>query len=723
MSGLNFKGGRSLPSILQTEQSECALACLAMISGYFGHKIDITTLRNKYAISQHGVTLKDVIQIAEKMNISARAIRLELNEIGKLKLPAILHWNMNHFVVLKKVSSGKVIVHDPAFGVKTFTFKEFGKHFTGIALELTPTKDFKEEDEEKKLKISQLWTRATGLKRGIFQVLLLSLLLELFVVVSPYFTQLVIDDVLVSNDRDLLKILIIGYFLIVLIQMITSVLRSFVIMHFTNKLGFQFAVNVFRHLIKLPIMYFSKRHIGDIVSRFASQQNIRNFLTSSIVAVILDGLMVIVTLIMMLIYSKMLSLIILAAVVLYATVRLSTFRWIRRRTEEMIVAAANENTNFLENIRTMQGIKLFGKETDRQSLWQNYYVDVINTGIRVQKFGILVEFINGFITNSKSVLILYLGAIAILKNELSIGMLMAFTSWGGSFLGRALSLLDKAIEFRLLDVHLTRLSDIVFTEVEDNMEGLGFPSITKSSGPLLEVRDLAFRYSEEQPLIFNNVNFSLENEETIAIIGPSGCGKSTLINVLSSLYEPIHGVIKMYDLDINKIGYQFYRSKIGVVMQDDDLLTGSISDNISFFDPSPDQNAIERAAEISAIHKDIMAMPMQYNTLVGNLGAALSGGQIQRILLARAIYKNASILFLDEAVSHLDTWHEKLINDAVKRLKASRIIVAHRPETIQLADRIYVLEQNGLVELSTNEFKKGTSSPLNHNSDINNKST
>ena len=704
MDGINFKIGRSLPTILQSEHSECALACLAMISGYFGHKIDIITLRNKYSVSQHGVTLKDVIKIAEKMNMSSRAVRVETEEINKLKMPAILHWDMNHFVVLKKVYANKVVIHDPAVGIRTITSKDLGKHFTGVALELTPTKDFKEEDEVKKLEITQLWTKASGLRRGIVQVLLLSLLLQLFSVISPYFTQIVIDDVLLSRDIELLKILIIGYFSVVIIQTTTGVLRSYVVMHFTTKLGYQFAVNIYRHLLKLPLEYFAKRHIGDILSRFGSQKNIQGFLTSSIISAVLDGLMVIITLVMMLIYSRILSFIIFGAVIFYAIIRLSTFRWIRNRTEEQLVAAAKENTNFMENIRTMQGIKLFGKEIDRLSLWQNYYVDVINTGLRVQKFGIWIGVVNGFASSLKSVLILYLGAKAVLGNELSIGMLMAFTSWGGSFMGRALSLLDLAIQYRLLDVHLTRLADIVYTDVEHNMDGSGVPAVKDSSKPILEVKDLAFRYSEDHPFIFNNVNFSLENDETVAIIGPSGCGKSTLIKLLSSLYKPTHGEILMYDLDINKIGFQHYRSKVSVVMQDDNLLTGSISDNICFFDSQPDQEAIERAADLAAIHRDITGMPMQYNTLVGNLGVALSGGQIQRILLARAIYKNPMLMFLDEATSHLDVDNEKLVNTAVKKLKMSRIIVAHRPETIKLADRIFQMSPQGLIPVIADQL-------------------
>ena len=699
MKGINFRGGHSLPSILQTEHSECALACLAMISGFFGHKIDIITLRNKHSISQRGATLKDVIHMAARMNLASRAVRIELAEIGKLKCPAILHWGMNHFVVLKKVSSNRLIIHDPSVGIRTLSVEDAGKDFTGIALELTPTSDFKERNEEKKLGISQLWTSATGLKRGIIQVLLLSLLLELFVVVTPYFTQLVIDDVLVSRDGDLLKIVIIAFLMVVLIQMITCALRSFVVIHLTNKMGFQFAVNIYRHLLKLPLEYFSKRHIGDIVSRFGSQSRIRDFITSGIVSVAIDGIMVIITLAMMLIYSRILTLIILAAVILYGAARLSTFGWIRRRTDEQIVAAAKENTNFMENIRTMQGIKLFGKETDRLSLWENYYVDVINSGIRIQKFGIYIDLVNGIITNGRVILILYLGAIAVLGNELSIGMLIAFTSWSQSFLGRAMELLDKTVEFRLLDVHLARLADIVFTETESDMNGTGVPCIGNSSKPLFEVSDLAFRYSDNHPLLFNSVNLSLESGETIAIIGPSGCGKSTLLKVLTSVYKPSHGEIRMNDREIDRIGLQNYRREIGAVMQDDGLLTGSIADNICFYDPEPDSEAIEHAAVLAAIHNDIMAMPMQYDTLAGNLGVALSGGQIQRILLARAIYKKPRILFLDEATSHLDIENEKLVNDAVKKLKMGRIIVAHRPETIKLADRIFLLTPGGLAPI------------------------
>ena len=706
MDGLNFKGRNQLPSILQTEQSECSLACLAMVSCYFGHKIDINTLRNKYAVSQQGVTLKTIMQIAEKMNLSSRAVRLEVDELDKLKTPAILHWDMNHFVVLKKASSNKAVIHDPAVGIRTIAFKDIGKHFTGVALELTPTSDFTVADEEKKLKLRQLWSKATGLKRGIIQLLIISLLLELFAIAMPYLSQIVIDDVLVNSDYDLLKILAIGFLLLVLIKTATGLLSAYVGMHFTNKMGFQFAVNVCRHLYRLPVEYFSKRHIGDIVSRFSSTEKIKEFITSGIVSVFIDGLMTVGTLIMMFVYSRILTVIALVPIIIYAMLRFTTYRYIRTKSEEQLVAGAVEDTNFMENISNMQGIKLFGKETDRLSLWQTYFVDVINAGIRVQKFGIGQMTINVLLSGIETVLIIYIGAKAVLNNELSIGMLIAFISWKSTFSSKGFALLDKTIEFRLLDVHLSRLSDIAFSKVEQKLEGAGLSRADTSSGRLLEVKDLAFRYSDNNPLLFKNINLTIEKEETVAIIGPSGCGKSTLIKILSSLFTPSHGEIKMYDVAIEQMGIRHYRSRIGAVLQDDGLLTGTISDNICFFDPSPDQKAIEHAADLAAIHRDIRTMPMQYNTLVGNLGAALSGGQIQRILIARALYKNPALLFLDEATSHLDIEAEKFVNNAIKQLKMGRIIVAHRPETVKLADQIFLLTQKGLNQISANQFEK-----------------
>jgi ATP-binding cassette, subfamily B, bacterial CvaB/MchF/RaxB len=706
MDELDFKGKNKLPSILQTEQSECSLACLAMVSYYYGHKIDINTLRSKYAVSQQGVTLKTIMQIAEKMNLSSRAVRLEVEELERLKMPAILHWDMNHFVVLKKVFSNKAEIHDPAVGIRTFTLKDIGKHFTGVALELAPTSDFTVADEERKLKLRQLWNKATGLKRGIIQLAILSLLLELFAIAMPYFSQLVIDDVLVNNDTDLLKILAIGFFLLLLIRSATSLLSSYVGMYFTNKMGFQFAVNVCRHLFKLPVDYFLKRHIGDIVSRFGSTARIKDFIASGIISVFIDGLMAVGTLIMMFIYSKTLAVIAIVPVFIYVIFRLTTYRYIRTKSEEQLIAGAVENTNFIENLSKMQGIKLFSKETDRLSLWQTYFVDVMNAGIRVQKYGITLTITNNLLLGIETILIIFIGAKAVLNNELSIGMLIAFMAWKDTFSSKGFSLLDKSIEFRLLDVHLSRLSDIAFSKPEQKLEGGGIPNIHKVSGNFFEIKDLGFRYSENNPILFENVNLTLEKEETVAIIGPSGCGKSTLIKILSSLFEPSFGQIIMHGLTIDKIGLRHYRSRIGAVLQDDGLLTGTIADNICFFDPQPDQQSIEHAAELAAIHRDISSMPMQYNTLVGNLGAALSGGQIQRILIARALYKKPELLFMDEATSHLDIEAEKFVNNSIRQLKMGRIIVAHRPETIKLADRIFQLTTQGVLQISNNQFEK-----------------
>ncbi len=693
-----------MPSILQTEHSECALACLAMVSGYYGHRIDLNTLRSRSGGSPQGATLKAIIRMADRMNMSSRAVRLEIDEMYKLKLPAVLHWDMNHFVVLKKVSSKSILIHDPASGVRKFPLQNAGEHFTGVALELTPTGDFKLKDERRRLKFRELWSRSAGMKRGLMQLLLLSLLLEMFMVSMPFYSQLIIDDVLVTGDYDLLRILAIGFSLLILIRISTNVLRSLIIIFFTNQMGFQLSVNVCRHLFRLPVDFFSKRHMGDIISRFNSTAKIRDFITSGIVSIIMDGLMALITLAMMLIYSRILTLVTSLLVALYLIIRFSTCSYIRIKNEELINAGAVENSSFMENIRGIQGIKLFNKEPERMALWQNNTVDVINAGVRVQKFGVLINAFDELLRGTKIILIFYLGSFIVLDNKLSIGMLMAFVSWNDTFFSKAFALLDKLMEFRLLDVHLSRLSDIAFTKPEQAIEGSGPPAIEIISGPLFEVKELSFRYSENHPFLFSSINISLEENETIAITGPSGCGKSTLIKVLSSLLQPCRGEIRLHSLNIHGMGLRHYRNRIGAVLQDDGLLTGSIADNISFFDSTPDRSAMEYAAKIAAVHEDILAMPMQYNTLVGSLGTALSGGQIQRILLARTVYKNPELLFLDEATSHLDIETERLVNESIRNLKMGRIIVAHRPETIKLADRIFLLTPQGLAPVDRNQF-------------------
>lgn len=682
---LNFSGTRRLPVIHQTESAECGLACLAMIASFHGYETDLAHLRQRIQISSHGTNLKNLIDMAARLHLASRALKLDSDSVGGLQLPCILHWDLNHFVVLKSVKRNKAIIHDPANGERTLTKEEFDKHFTGIALELTPTNKFEIADTRKRLGLQHFWSRISGLKRSLLQILALSLLLQVFAVISPYYMQTVVDDVILRNDDNLLIVLALGFGLLLLIETGTHVLRQWVMLYLSSRLNIQMAANLFRHLIRLPMSYFSTRHMGDVVSRFGSLQNVRELLTTSLVAAVVDGIMAIITLTVMFFYSVKLTLLVLIVVLLYAALRFALYHPLRLLTEEQIIAQAKHDTHFMESVRAIQTIKLFQRENDRQSQWQNRLADTINQGIRITRWNIGYDTINRLLFGFENLLVIYFAATAVMGNIFSVGMLYAFLSYKNRFVGSMDTLIATWIELKMLGLHLDRLSDIVFSETEEQDELLQTQSPTQPLAGKIEVRNLSFQYGETEGPSFQNLNFIIEPGETVAITGPSGCGKTTLLKCLMGLLQPTEGEILIDGRPIKQV--LDYRRQIAGVMQDDQLLAGSIADNIACFDQQIDFERIAICAQLACIHDEIMRMPMQYNTLVGDMGNSLSGGQKQRIVLARALYRMPRILFMDEATSHLDVANESLVNNHIKALAITRVLVAHRPETVESAGR------------------------------------
>ncbi|WP_075187340.1 peptidase domain-containing ABC transporter [Teredinibacter haidensis] len=692
---LKFGSSYRLPMILQTEMAECGLACLGMIVGYYGYDTDIMNLRRRYSISSKGVNLKNIMNMAAGLHLAPRALRIEPEHLNHVQLPCIAHWGLNHFVVLKAVKKNKMVVHDPALGVRHLDKEEFNKEFTGVILELSPTKEFELGEEKQLLKLSDFWSRIVGLKRNLTQVLMLSLMLQLFALMAPFYMQIVVDYVIPSRGESFLIALALGFFLLMIVQIATNTLREFVILHIANRLSMQMSSNLFRHLIRLPIEYFEKRHMGDIVSRFGSLGHVRNLLTYSIVAAIIDGVMAVITLIAMFLYSSQLSFIVLGVVALYGVFRWVFFRPFKMLTEERIIAGAKENSHFMESIRAIQTIKIFQRENDRQAQWLNSLAAVINRDIRIANWGIGYGVINSFLFGLGSILIIYFAAISVIEGVLSLGMVYAFMSFQGRFVSAMDSLISKWVDLKMLDVHLGRLADIAFTPSENidrhsiidkqNVLGEDSYSLQKIAGKI-EVRDLSYRYSEHEPNVFKNISFTVQPGESVAITGPSGCGKTTILKCLMGLLKPTEGEILIDDIPLKNILH--YRSQIAGVMQEDQLLNGDMAENISCFSTELQMDEVHKSARMACIHDDVLKMPMQYNTLVGDMGSSLSGGQKQRIVLARALYSQPRILFMDEATSHLDLGNESVINDNVKSLDITRITVAHRGETINSADRI-----------------------------------
>jgi ATP-binding cassette, subfamily B, bacterial CvaB/MchF/RaxB len=712
---LDLGFARRLPVLLQTEAAECGLACLAMVAGHHDYQTDLPGMRSRFSLSLKGTTLAHLMQIAAALGLTARPLRLELEELGALRVPCILHWDLNHFVVLKSAGARGIVIHDPAQGVRKLTLAEASRHFTGVALELTPGARFEAKEERRRIRIGALMGRVSGLRGALARIFALSLCLQVFIVISPFFMQLVVDQVLVTADQDLLIALAVGFFLLVLLQTAVGVLRSWVVMVTAASLNVQWIGNVFSHLLRLPVSYFERRHIGDVVSRFGSISTIQKTLSSTFVEAILDGVMAAVTFAMMLLYSPLLSLVAVLAVLLYGALRGFTYRPLRNATEEQIVLAARQQSHFLETVRGVQSIKLFGREEDRGARFLNLVVDTTNRALRAERMGIGFHAASSLIFGVQAIAIVWLGALQVLANAFSIGMLFAFVLYKEQFTERLRALIDKWVELRMQRLQAERLADIVLAEPEERAPPAFVPS-PRAGEALLEMREVHFRYADSDPWVLQGVSLKLRPGESVAIVGPSGCGKTTLLKLLLGILVPVEGEIRYRGVALRQLGVARLRQDIGSVMQEDQLFAGSIADNIAFFDPQADPARIEACARLACVHDEIVAMPTAYSTLIGDMGTAVSGGQKQRLLLARALYRQPAMLFLDEATSHLDLDRERLVNAAVRGLQMTRILIAHRPDTIRMADRVLALQGGRIVSENLNEEQPLSRrfTPVNH---------
>jgi ATP-binding cassette subfamily B protein RaxB len=667
-----------------------------MITAYHDNHSTLMELRQRFSISLKGSTLLQIIQIAENLNLGSRAVRLDLNELTKLKLPCILHWNFNHFVVLESVGVQHVTIYDPARGMKILHVDDISHSFTGVALELWPENNFLAKVKRPRINLIGMFGRVSGLYRSLTQILLLTLVLEVFSLVSPFFLQWTIDNVLVSEDKDLLTTLVVGFGILMLMQQLIGAVRAWVMMHMSTMLSVQWCSNVFSHLLRLPVQYFEKRHLGDVVSRFGAVENIQQTLTATFFSTVVDGLMAFVTLAMMLLYSSTLASISVVAMLFYTLGRWIWYYPLRSATEEQIIHTAKQESHFLETIRGIRPLKLFQRLQVRRLTWVSLVIEQVNAGLRAQKLQLLYLQLNGLLFGLENLLTIWVGAQLVMGSEFTVGVLIAFTAYKTQFVSRVGSLIDSLFELHMLQLHGERLADIVLHPPEENSQGIA-SEILHRQEVNIDIRGLKYRYSDQEAFVLNGLDLHIKEGESVAIIGASGSGKSTLISLLSGISSPSEGEIRVADLTLSQLGMDGLRELVGTVMQDDVLFAGSLAENISFFDSQANIEKVIECAKMAAIHDDIQAMPMAYNTLVGDMGTVLSGGQKQRVLLARALYKKPRILLLDEATSHLDISCEQRVNQAIRSLRITRIIIAHRPDTIASADRVVMLN-NGRIE-------------------------
>lgn len=665
-----------------------------MVAAYFGNTTDLTSLRRRFGTSLTGENLASLIRVADALHLSGRALRCSLSELARLQQPCILHWGFNHFVVLKKVTSTRLLVHDPAGGALSLSFAEADAKFTGVVLEVAPTRDFLQRKPVRRLKLTDLVVIDLSFSRSVSIALVLAVVSELLLLVMPFYLQTVIDQVLTRGDHLLLPALALGFVVIAVFQLVASVLRQLTFQFLSQVTVFSLASRVLRHLLRLPVSWFRARRTGDIQQRLRSLAGIQSFMTESLPALVLDCVFLVIVVVLMVAYSPALAFVVVATAGLYLLWRMLIFPAMLEQTGKVVRADAATQSHLLESLRSIQSIKMCSGESRRTIDWQNHFVRRINTQIRAGNLAIADGAVHQALFQGLHIGVIFLLARQVQRGEMSIGTLSAFVAYAAMFVTRAGGIVNRIFEYRLLQVPLDRLADIVFNEVEAPQ---GEPDDRSRLTGNLMAGKLTFTHPGSDTPLLSDVSVNVARGELIAICGCSGSGKSTLLRLFAGIEKPSSGVLCYDGKPVSKWPQAAVRRSIATVFHDDALISGSIAENIALFDPARSDKRIRRMAGLAAVDSAIEALPMGYETPIGDLGSALSTGQVQRLLFARALYRRPALLLLDEFTSGLDADTERLVLRSLVRLPATRIVVTHSPAVLRAADRVFELRAGKLA--------------------------
>jgi ATP-binding cassette subfamily B protein RaxB len=696
MDDLNFGRTRRLPIIRSAEVAECGLACLAMIAGWHGMAVTLNGLRQLFPPSLAGLSLRGLVEHADRMGFASRAARVEVEDLRHLPLPIIIHWNRSHFVVLKSIGARRAKIHDPAAGVREISLAELSGSFTGVVLELEPSSGFRPVRIGRPLRLSDLASSIRGLRSALFTVLGLSLGLQVLAFGAPLQVQFVIDDVLSRGDTSIIPVMAAAFAVLVCLQAAVEGLRAWAIQATAYTALFQVVSNIVRHLSRLPLSWFEARGVGDIMSRIGSAATIQDTLTRGVVTALLDGAMSLIAGILLFVYSPVLGGVVVAGVAVSLAMTQLAYGSLQQRMQERIAASASEQTHLMETVRAAATIKTMGREAERVADWRAHYAAAMNALASIAKYHAGINASQTLINGLQVVVVLALGASMVIDGRLSAGMLVAFLAFRQIFSDRTTTFINQLVEFRLLGLHLDRLGDIVQAETETP------PASTVAAFEVtgaLTLTDLEFRYGAADRDVLKGVSLVVAPGDFIAISGASGGGKTTLLKIMVGLLTPTGGEIDIDAAPASPERWRHWRTRLGFVSQDDRLLAGTVAENVAFFDPELDMARVREVIGLVGLRADVERMPMQYLTMVGDMGSTLSSGQKQRLFLARALYGDPRILILDEGTANLDETSETLITTLVKSMSITRIVVAHRPAMIHAANRRFIVRDGRLTPL------------------------
>lgn len=696
---------RRFALVEQAEEMDCGAACLAMICRHYGIPMTLGKLRELANVTTAGATLDSLARAGESLGFTTRGVQCTRDALTGFELPFIIHWEGYHYVVVYGVSSQYVWVADPAIGFRKMSAEEFERGWSGTCLLFSPGTQMNE------LAVSRSpWLRFIGYlspyKRILAHLFLATFVIQVLGVVPPLIIQNILDGVVVHQNIGLLHLLILGLVISNVFTQLMVTIRAYLANFMVRNMDFAMMSHFFKHTLSLPLSFFAKRKTGDIFARFQENQTIRAFLTESTVTTALNLLMVFIYFSIMFLYNVKLTLLLIAFVIPIAALTVVVTPKVKGYAREVFAASTDAKAYLMETLGGAETVKGMGIERPVRLRWERKYAKALDKQYQAQSFHILVGLVSQVLNAATTITILWVGATLVLERELTIGQLIAFNAFMGSVLAPLMGLVALWGQLNDAGVAMERLGDVLDLDPEqkpqDVMSRVSLPDLQGE----IQFDGVYFRYGgEDTAYVLENISFHMRPGEMVAIVGRSGSGKTTLAKLLVGFYKPTDGTMKVDGYDMNVIDTEFFRAQVGYVMQTNLLFSGTVAENIACGDDSPDRRRIEEVAKMADAHAFISKLPLGYEQVVGERGIGLSGGQIQRLCIARALYHDPRLLVFDEATSALDTQSESNILANMQEILKGRtaVIIAHRLSTIMQADKILVLYEGGIVEQGRHE--------------------
>ncbi len=698
LGAIGFK--RHLEHIQQMTAADCGAACLCMVLRYYGQTRPLDEVREAMGIGRHGVSALGILRTARSYGLRGRGVRIDdLDELELLPVGTILHWEFNHFVVFDRVDRRGVHLLDPAHGRRRVPLTEIEQAFTGVALLLEPSEAFEAHDRREPL-LRRYFAQMLAYPALWSRSLLMSVLVQLLALALPLMTTLLVDRIIPRRDIALLEVLIAGLVMMVVFNFISSLVRANLLVQLRTLLDAKMTVGFLDHLMELPYSFFQKRSAGDLMMRLSSNATVREILTSGAMSALLDGSLVSVYLVLIFWASPVMGTVVLLLGLLQLSLYWATRRVQRELMSESLAVQAKTSNYEVEMLTGIETLKSMGAEYRAVDRWSNLFVDSLNVSLRRGRLDALIASLLDAFSMAAPLVILGTGAKLVLDGELGLGAMLGLSALGTGFLQPMSTLVGVILKFQVLGSYLERIEDVMKTEPEQDMNRV--KRAPQLSGQI-RAESVTFRYSESLPPAVQDVSVQVEPGQFVAVVGASGAGKSTLAKLLVGLYQPQDGRVLYDGVDIASLDLRSVREQLGVVTQGGELFGVSVRENIALGRPEIGLDEVIDAAKRAAIHDEIIALPMGYDTLLADRGASMSGGQRQRIVLARALVGKPAMLLLDEATSNLDTVTETAIQHSLATLRCTRVVIAHRLSTIVDADVILVMEGGRIVESGTHK--------------------